>query len=220
MSETPEDVARRAICDAARHLYARGHNAPGDGNVSVRVAGGRLLCTPSGVHKGRLEPDAIVAVDLTSGEALGPGAASSELRLHLLIYRARPDVGAVVHAHSPHATGLTVAGVSLARPVVPEAILALGGVPTVPYACPTTAEVPDGVRAVLPEAQGFLLERHGPVALGRDLDEAVARLEIIEHTARITVAALSAGNAKPLAARDHERLREMARAAGRLPPEG
>lgn len=215
-----EHTLRREVCDVARRLYERGHNAPADGNVSARLSERYLLATPSGVHKGELLPERVVKVRHPAGTGVD-GTPSSEIRMHVAIYSARPDVRAIVHAHSPHAVGLTVAGASLLRPVVPEAIQALGGVPTVPYASPTTADVAD---AVLPYAlayDAFILERHGPVALGRTLAEAFGRLEVVEHTARITAIAASAGGATPIDAAEADKLRRMAVEAGvvREPPE-
>lgn len=210
-----EHTLRREICEVARLLYDRGHNAPADGNVSARISERYVLCTPSGAHKGRLDPGRIVKVRLADGEGVD-GTPSSEIRMHVAIYRARPSVGAIVHAHSVSTTGLTVAGQSLERPPVPEAIQNLGGIPTVPYASPTTEDV---ARAVLPYAlryNAFVLERHGPVALGGTLEEASSRLEVIEHTARITVAAHSAGGAEPISEQEALRLREMAVRAGVL----
>lgn len=168
-------------------------------------------------HKGRLSPGDIVRVRAADGQAVEPSQrASSEIRMHLAIFGHRSDVHAIIHAHSPSAVGLTVAGVSMERPVVPEAILALGGVPTVPYASPTTADVGDAVLAFVHRYNAFILERHGPVALGATLDEAFSRLEVVEHTAKITVAALAAGGARPIAEDEAARLREMAVQAGIL----
>lgn len=217
-----ERVLRRELCDLARILYERGHNAPPDGNLSARLTDRYLLCTPSMRHKGRLSPDDIVKVAAADGRAVDPlQRASSEIRMHLSIFAHRPDVHAIIHAHSPHTVGLTVAGVSMERPVVPEAILALGGIPTVPYASPTTADVPQAVLAFVHRYNAFVLERHGPVALGATLAEAFSRLEVVEHTARITVAALSAGGAKPLPEAEADHLRRMAIQAGFLrDPEG
>ena len=201
----------------SRLLYERGHNAPVDGNVSARLSDRYLLCTPSLVHKARLSPSDIVKVRMTDGRTVEPAQrASSEIRMHLVIYGHRPDVSAIIHAHSPSTVGLTVAGVSLERPVVPEAVLALGGVPTVPYASPTTADVGAAVLGFVHRYNAFVLERHGPVALGQSIGEAFVRLEIVEHTARITVAALSAGGAQPLPEAETARLRDMAVQAGIL----
>lgn len=210
-----EHSERRRLAEAARHLYVRGHNAPGDGNLSVRLSERYLLCTPTGQHKGQLSPEQLVKVRLADGEGVD-GSPSSEIRMHLAIYKARGDVGAIVHAHSASTVGLTVAGRSLEEPVVPEAIQQLGSVPTVPYASPTTADV---ATAVLPYAlryNAFVLERHGPVTLGADLAEAMSRLEVVEHTARITVHAMAAGGAEPLEADEARRLRAMAAEAGIL----
>lgn len=217
-----ERALRQELCDLARVLYERGHNAPADGNLSARLSERYLLCTPSMRHKGRLAPEDIVKVAAADGRAVDPRQrASSEIRMHLAIFDHRPDVHAIIHAHSPSTVGLTVAGVSMERPVVPEAILALGGIPTVPYASPTTADVPQAVLGFVHRYNAFVLERHGPVALGASLAEAFARLEVVEHTARITVAALAAGGAKPIPEAEAEHLRRMAIQAGFLrDPEG
>lgn len=220
-----ERELREKITEIARILYERGHNAPMDGNLSARLSDRYLLCTPSGVHKGRLRAEQVVKLAI---DREGTGArpvepvqrASTEIRMHLAIYGARPDVQAIVHAHSPSAVGLSVAGISLERPVVPEAILALGGIPTVPYASPTTADVPAAVLEYARRANAFILERHGPVALGATLDEAFARLEVIEHTAKITVAALAAGRAAPISDEEAEKLRRLgAQTAGGTGPQ-
>ncbi len=214
---TSERALREEIASIARLLYERGHNAPVDGNISARLSERYLLCTPTMAHKGRLRAEQVVKVAASDGRSVDPSQrASTEIRMHLAIYAERPDVHAIVHAHSPATVGLTVAGLSLAQPVVPEAILALGSVPTVPYASPTTADVPAMVRSYLRAHDAFVLERHGPVALGATLDEACTRLEIIEHTAKITIAALSAGGAPPIDAEEAEKLRAMARDAGIL----
>jgi L-fuculose-phosphate aldolase len=192
-----------------RHLYERGHGAPGDGNVSVRLSPTHLLCTPTMTHKGRLTPAQIVKVRASDGVPVSAKQRpSSELRLHVALYAVHPAVNAVVHAHSPYTVALSVAGISLDEPVVPEAVLAFGGrCPLVPYASPTTADVPAGVLAHAKDALAFVLERHGPVALGMDLADALARLEVIEHTAKITLLALSVGTAMALPTDEVEKLR-------------
>lgn len=210
-----EHALRAEICEIARHLYERGHNAPGDGNISARISERYLLATPTACHKGRLRPEQIVKL-ARDGRVVDPSQrASTEIRMHLAIYDLRPDVGAIIHAHSPSTVALSVAGVSLERPVVPEAILALGAIPTVPYASPTTEDVPAIVSRYAREVDAFVLERHGPVALGKTLDEALSRLEIVEHTARITVAARAAGGATPLAEDEAARLRAIGRELSR-----
>lgn len=204
-----EMALRRRICEVARVLYERGHNAPGDGNLSARLSERYLLCTPSGVHKGRLAPEQIVKLALSGRPVDDRQKASSELRMHLALFAARPDVHAIIHAHSPNTVALTVAGVSMMEPVVPEVILALGGVPTVPYASPTTSDVPQAVLAYAGSHDAFILERHGTVALATDLDTAFMHIEVVEHTAKITVAALSAGGARPLDEKERNKLARM-----------
>jgi L-fuculose-phosphate aldolase len=202
-----ERALRAEICDVARVLYERGHNAPPDGNITARLSERYLLCTPTMCHKGRLRPEQIVKVSAVDGRSVDPSQkASSEIRMHLAIYSARADVHAIVHAHSPSAVGLTVARISMEQPVVPEVILALGSVPTIPYASPTTEDVPAIVLEYVHEHDAFLLERHGPVALGKNLEEAFMRLEVIEHTAKITIAALAAGSAEPIDADERGKL--------------
>ncbi len=212
--EMGEPALRRRICELAKVLYERGHNAPGDGNLSARLSERYLLCTPSGVHKGMLKPEQIVKLAASDGRLVDDRQrASSELRMHLALFEARPDVHAIIHAHSPNTVALTVAGVSMAEPVVPEVVLALGGVPTVPYASPTTMDVPDAVLGYARDHDAFILERHGTVALAADLDTAFMHVEVVEHTAKITIAALSAGGAQPLDADERQKLQMMGQAA-------
>jgi len=207
-----EHNLRREIASLCAHLYATGQNAPGDGNVSVRLSERYLLCTPTRRHKGRLGPADIVKVRLA--DLMGvDGMPSSEIKLHKAIYETRPDVHAIVHAHSPTTVALTVAGESMRNPVVPEAIQNLSRIPTVPYESPTTADVASAVVPFAIQYDAFVLERHGPVALGKTLDEAASRLEITEHTARITQKALSIGSAAPISKEEADRLRKMTTAA-------
>lgn len=209
-----ERLLREELCELARVLYERGHNAPGDGNLSARLSERYLLCTPTMRHKGRLSPTDLVKVAARDGRVVDSSQqASSEIRMHLAIFAARPDVCAIIHAHSPNTVALSVAGVSMDRPVVPEAILALGGIPTVPYQSPTTEDVAQAVLSFVRSHDAFVLERHGPVALGRTLAEAFNRLEVIEHTAKITVRALAAGGAVPIPDAEAQNLRRMAAAA-------
>lgn len=216
--EPSEPALRRALAECAKLLYERGHNAPADGNLSARLGERYLLCTPSGVHKGKLDAGDLVKLVRDPRHPYGARPveprqrASTELRMHVALYDARPDIRAIAHAHCPHAVALTVAGHTLDHPVVPEAILALGAIPTVPYASPTTADVPAAVVGIARDHDAFILERHGPVCLGRTLDEAVGRLEIVEHTAKITLLALAAGSAAPIDPAEVARLRDIARA--------
>ncbi len=209
---TSEGALRRAVCDAGKTLYERGLIGPTDGNFSARVGEKYLVCTPSGTHKGELTPESLVKLTL-DGRVVGGGVPSSELKMHLAIYALRPDVRTIVHAHPPCAVGLTVAGVSLEVPVVPEILFALGAVPNVPYSSPTTSDVPDAIAPILRRCDAFMMSRHGSVVLGDSLREGVMKTEIIEHTAKITLAAKIAGHAVPLAADEVRKLLGLAEQA-------
>jgi len=213
MTHRSEASLRRELCDAGRTLYDRGLIGPLDGNLSARLGDRYLVCTPSGSHKGELRPDDLVKLTL-DGRVVTPGARpSSELKMHLAIYRERPAVACVVHAHPPCAVGLTVAGVSLERPVVPEILFAIGAVPNVPYSSPTTDAVPDAIRAVLARCDAFMLARHGSVCLAATPRDGVIMTETIEHTAKITLAARVAGGGAPLPDGEITKLLGLAAAA-------
>src|SRR5437762_9516267 len=153
------------MVEMGRRLYARALINGGEGNLSCRLGPRRLLCTPAGVNKGFLSEDELVVTDL-EGESLHElRRPSSELLLHLACYEERQDCLAVVHAHPPHAVALTLAGEELV-PCMPEAVTALGEVPTARYATPGTALVADSVRPFVGSAEVVLMERHGALCLG------------------------------------------------------
>lgn len=209
-----ERALRQKLCELSRTLYDRGHNAPIDGNLSARLSERYLLTTPSGGPKAALVPNQIVKVAAVDGRPVDDmQRPSSELKMHLALYRARPDVHAIIHAHSPYTVALTVAGVSMMEPVVPEVVLALGGVPTVPYASPTTSDVPDAVLSYAAKHDAFVLERHGTVVLAKDLDTAFMYIEVVEHTAKITALALAVGASPPLPAAELIKLEAIGQAA-------
>ena len=133
---------RRQICEIGRRMYEKNFVAANDGNISVRLEANRVLTTPTGVSKGFMTPESIVIVDL-DGRPLSDGKPSSEILLHLFIYRERPDVQAVVHAHPLHATGFAAAGLSLEGCVTAEIIVTLGSIPLAPYGTPSTPKLPD-----------------------------------------------------------------------------
>ena len=189
-------AARMAEC--CRELAARGLIAGQDGNLSVRLARDRVLVTPAGLIKSRLTPSDMVEVDGAGQKRRGRRNPTSELDLHLRILRRRPDVGAVVHAHPPTATGFAVAGQGLDAFVLPELILLCGRVPLVPYGTPGTAELGDRVAEFIADHDVLLLANHGAVTVGRTLDEAWIRIESLEHAARILLAARALGRVTEL----------------------
>lgn len=183
-------AARRGIAEVCRLMHERGLLAARDGNVSVRIGDRRLLVTPSGARKGFLAPGDMVLCDLDGQPVRGErGRPSSEMAMHVAVYKNRPDVNAVVHAHPPYAVAHTVAQISLAEPLMPEVYCELGEILTLPYTTPGTHEVPSALEAPIRDHEVLLLERHGSLTVGPTLSRAYDRLEILEHTARISMLA-------------------------------
>jgi len=199
------EAARRIVLCCQR-LAAQGLIAGQDGNVTVRLSPTRVLVTPSGLFKALLKPTDLVEVDLAGRKLRGRRNPTSELDLHLRILRRRPDVGAVVHAHPPIATGFAVAGEGFDRFVLPELVLTLGRVPVVPYGTPGTPELGDRVEPYLERHDGLLLANHGAVTFGPTLDAAWMRMESLEHAARIIFAARALGKVTELTSEAAARL--------------
>jgi L-fuculose-phosphate aldolase len=193
------DVLRRDIVAVCQRLYQRGFIAGTEGNVSALEGPDRLWITPSGHHKGFLQPADLLLIDLQGQVLFGNGRPSSETPMHLALYRCRPDIRAVVHAHPPLATALTVAGYRLEPPLLPEAVVALGEVPTIPYQMPTTWQFANDVGAAMRQAEAALLENHGSVAVGSSLQAAFNKMEIVERAAQILYLAKLLGRVQPLA---------------------
>ena len=192
------DVLRRDIVAVCQRLYQRGFIAGTEGNVSALEGPDRLWITPSGYHKGLLQPADLLLIDLHGQVLFGDGRPSSETPMHLALYRCRPDICAVVHAHPPLATALTVAGYHLEPPLLPEAVVALGEVPTIPYQMPTTWQFANDVGAAMRQAEAALLENHGSVAVGASLQAAFNKMEIVERAAQILYLAKLLGRVQPL----------------------
>ncbi|HET7826576.1 MAG TPA: class II aldolase/adducin family protein [Anaeromyxobacter sp.] len=186
------------MVDACRRLHDRDLIGAAEGNVSVRIGGERFLVTPSGANKARLSPADLVVVDGEGRVARGRGRASTELRMHLAVYAARPDANAVVHAHPIAAVAFTVAGLPPPNDLVPEAAVTLGTIAVAPFATPGTAEVPASLGPFLAGHDVVLLERHGALAIGRTLAEALDRMETLERVARVALAARLLGRCEPL----------------------
>ncbi len=220
MQRTPhEPELRKKIVETCQRMYRQGYIAAGDGNVSCKLDDERVLVTPTGLHKGLLGEADLVIVDL-DGKLLrgaqGPTARrpSSEFLMHALAYRERPDVRAVVHAHPPLTVALALAGISLAQCLLSETCLVLGPILTAPYSTPTTEEVPRVLRPFVRQANAIVMDRHGALTLGRDLDEAYNRLEAMEHASKITQAARAIGPLVPLPPVEVGKLESLARSLG------
>ena len=201
---------REAVCRVGKLLYDRGYVAANDGNISVRVGEGRLLITPSGVSKGRMTPDMLLVTDLDGTVIEGNRHPSSEGKMHLEVYRGRPDVNAVVHAHPPVSTAFAVCRRGLETPYLSELVAGLGQVPCTPsFAMLSTEEVPQSVRPYLADHNALLLANHGALAWGGDLWEAFDRLETVEHTAKIVLNAQLLGGGIPLTEEEVVRLQGL-----------
>ncbi len=193
-------VLRRQIIAAAQRLAAQGFFPGTSGNLSVRLDEQRVLLTPSGIPKGRLQPEELLIVTLEGEVVQGLRGLhpTSETPMHLEVYRRRPDVAAVVHAHPAAAVALTLVGISLEEPVLPEVLLLLGQVPTTAYATPSSAENRTAIAELIRTHDVLLLARHGSLTVGRNIDEAAQRLEVLEHAAHTLIWAHLLGQVTPL----------------------
>jgi len=192
-----EQELREQICDTGHALYERHLVGGAEGNVTARLENGNILATPAGAIKGWMEPDEIATVS-PSGDTLGDIRPSSEIELHLRIYRERPDVHAVVHAHPIAATAFAASGRTLPRNVLVEADFLLGEVPLVPFAMPGSPTVGDNIAPLLASRRAFLLQAHGAVTVGENLRSAFILMETLERCCRILLEAAVLGGAKPL----------------------
>ena len=209
MSTRVEEQIRADIVEAGRRLYARGFVASNDGNISARLDGTRLITTPKSVSKGFMTPDMLVIVDYNGNRVAGDREPSSELPMHLEIYRSRPDANAVVHAHPPLATGFAVAGIPLTRAVLAEVITTLGSIPIAAYGTPSTSELPEAVRKYIKAHDGMLLANHGAVTCGSDVMSAYYKMETIEHFAKISLVARLLGGERLLSRQEVDRLQGL-----------
>ena len=188
MTARQEQSLRAEICDIGRRMYAREMGAANDGNISVRLDPERLLCTPTGVSKGFMAPEMLCVVD-GNGELVAESPdgrrPSSEIKMHLRIYHDREDVTAVVHGHPLYATAFAVCGKGLDRQIMPESTVLLGAVPLVPFALPSTQQLPDSIAPYLQSYDALLLANHGALSYGTDLQSAYFKLEALEYYAKI-----------------------------------
>ena len=204
-----ESSLRADIVEVGRRMYARGYTASNDGNISVRLGADRLLMTPKSVCKGFMTPDMMCVTDLEGRKLQGDRDPSTEMLMHLEVYRQRPDVRAVVHAHPPTATGFAVAGIPLDRAVLAEVLTTLGSIPIAEYATPSTAELPEAVRKYIKAHDGMLLANHGALTVGGDLFAAYYKMETIEHFAKISLVARLLGGENLIAREEVDRLQEL-----------
>lgn len=217
-----EHEIKEEMCAIGKRVYDRGMVASNDGNFSVRLNEHEYLCTPTGVSKGFMTPEFICKVDgdgnvLEANEGFRP---SSEIKMHLRIYQKRADVHAVVHAHPMYATTFAIAGQPLMDPIMPEAVIFLGGVPLARYGTPRTVEVPDSVEPFLDQYDAVLLENHGALTYSDTLLNAYHKMESVEFYARLLYQTKMIGGPQILSPERVEQLYETRRGldiAGRHP---
>lgn len=209
-----ESEYRRDIIDVCKRIYQKGFVASSDGNVTVRVSEDEILATPTGMSKGVLSPDQLIKVNMKGEVVTGFLKPSSELKLHIRVYEARPDVSAVVHAHPPISTGFAVAGIALDQMAIPEVIATLGRIPLAPYATPTTDELAHSIDELICKCNAILLANHGVLTVGSDVYSAYYTLERVEHSAYIIWVARMLGGEKALSKEEIDKLIEVRRKTG------
>jgi L-fuculose-phosphate aldolase len=221
---TKEHELRQEIVRAGRLMYDKGFISASDGNISARLEPGRILITPSGLHKGLLEADQLLVVDEDGRPQASAGPAgrrlkpTSEMPMHLEAYRRRPDIGAVIHAHPPTTIALSIAGIPLADCLLPEVIVFLGLIPTTEYATPSSQENVRAIHELIANHDAIVLQRHGTLTVGAAPMEAFMRLETVEQNARIAFMLAQLGATNPLAPAEVEKLLEQRRALGLARP--
>ncbi len=207
---------KKQICDIGKRIYDRGMVAANDGNISVKISDNEFLCTPTGVSKGFMTPEYICKVDANGNvlQANGSFKPSSEIKMHMRVYRERPDVQSVVHAHPVYATSFAIAGIPLTQPIMPEAVIALGCVPIAEYGTPSTEEIPDAVSKYLQHFDAVLLENHGALSYSDSLLAAYHKMESLEFYAQLLFQAKMLGGPKELSNQQVQRLYEIRKQFG------
>jgi L-fuculose-phosphate aldolase len=189
---------REEIVRYGRTLHERGLVAAMDGNLSVRLKDEQILVTPTCVSKGNMRAADMVVVDMEGQRVSGRRNVTSEIGMHLLIYRMRPDIQAIVHAHPPTATGFAAAGIALTQPLVCEVVMGLGCIPLARYGTPGTSELARTLEPFVPHYDAILMSNHGVVAYGDTLERAYMKMETVEHFAQIALVTHLLGRQQPL----------------------
>ena len=207
---------KKEICEIGQRIYNKGMVAANDGNISVKISENEFLCTPTGVSKGFMTPEFICKVDrngkvIQANKGFKP---SSEIKMHMRVYRERPDVNSVVHAHPMYATSFAIAGIPLTEPIMPEAVIALGCVPIAEYGTPSTEEIPDAVSKYVQHYDAVLLENHGALSYSDSLINAYYKMESLEFYAQLLYQSRLLGGPKRLSDAQVQRLYELRRQFG------
>lgn len=200
---------RRDIVFTGKRVYEKGLVSATDGNISVRMMPDRLMITPAGSCLGSLNVNDLVYVDLQGQILQANIKPSSELPMHLEIYRQRPDINAIIHAHPGKTIAFTVAGKDLSRPVLPEVVVMFGKIPVAHYATPSTSESAEVIKDYVKDHEVIVLDHHGAVSLGKSLEDAYHKMEKLEHTANVLFTASQLGEVKELGQQDLDKLLQL-----------
>ena len=207
---------KKQICEIGKRIYNKGMVASNDGNISVKISDNEFLCTPTGVSKGFMTPEYICKVD-ANGNVIqaNPGfKPSSEIKMHMRVYRERPDVKSVVHAHPLYATSFAIAGIPLTEPIMPEAVIALGCVPIAEYGTPSTEEIPDAVSKYVQHFDAVLLANHGALTFSDSLLNAYHKMESVEFYAELLFHSRQLGGPKEFSKDQIKKLYEIRKKLG------
>lgn len=200
-----QDV-RALICEIGKLMYEQRYVVVNDGNISVRTGKNEVWITPSGVNKGRMTAEMMVKVDLDGNVLAGERYPSSELKMHLIVYKEDPAVKAVVHAHPPYGTSFAICQKPIDKRYMPEMLLGLGPVPVAKFALPSTEAVPESVKPYVKQHKALLLANHGVLTWGADLWQAFDRLEVVEASAKIIMNVEQIGNGVEISEADTDTL--------------
>jgi L-fuculose-phosphate aldolase len=204
-----EHKIKEQMCDVGRRIWLKGFCAGNEGNHSYRIGPNRVLCTPTGISKGNLKPEDICVTDMEGKQIGGTRKRTSEVLLHLAIYKARPDIKAVVHSHPPHATAFAIANVDLPTCIHPEAEVFLGAVKTAKYVTPGDLRLGESILPYVKDSNCILLQNHGTVTFDVDLEGAYYKLEIVDAYSRILILAKQIGNIRPLDGNEMKELLDL-----------
>lgn len=197
MKQTLQSL-KKEIIEVGKRIYNRGYVASNDGNISVRIDDERVLITPTGISKGFMTPDDLIIINLEGKLINGKRKQSSESNMHLQIYKDRPDINSVCHAHPPYSTGFAVAGIPLDKMILPEVIISLGIIPIVEYGTTGTEELYGQISKYIKNYDAFLLANHGALTIGNSILNAYHRMETLEHAAQIQFIAHQLGKVNSL----------------------
>jgi L-fuculose-phosphate aldolase len=189
-----ESQYRNDIIEICKRVHRNGWVASNDGNISIKIGPDSVLCTPTGMSKGYLTTDQLVKVDMDGNKLEGELEASSEVKIHLDVFKNKPGINSAVHAHPPYSTAFAVAGLPLDQCIIPEIIVSLGSIPLTAYGTPSTQEIPNSIRKYLQDHNAFLMENHGAFTIGGDVYQAYYRMESMELFAKISLLAKTLGN--------------------------